>query len=104
MFECNIFFQEAIYVKQVEELKDDVKRLIHAETDVLAKLELLDSIQRLGLKYQFQEDLKQAVDVIYNNNSADAWLRDDLYTTALKFRILWDYGFTVEQGSSCFTL
>ncbi|XP_063939801.1 beta-bisabolene synthase-like [Daucus carota subsp. sativus] len=49
-----------------------------------------------GLKYQFQEDLKQAVDVIYND-SADAWLSDDLYSTALKFRIFRDYGYTVEQ-------
>lgn len=95
--------QEEKYVKQVDELKDDVKSLIHAETEVLAKLELLDSVQRLGLKYQFQKDIMQAVDVIHNNNnSADAWLSDDLYLTALKFRILREHGYTVSQGLSCY--
>ncbi|KAL8131253.1 hypothetical protein AgCh_007252 [Apium graveolens] len=47
-------YDEEKYVKQADELKDDVKRLIHAETDVVAKLELLDSVQRLGLTLQFR--------------------------------------------------
>ena len=87
----------------MDELKDNVKRLIHAETaDPLAKLELLDTVQRLGLNHRFQNDVKQAVDVIYNNIN-DAWLSDDLYTTALQFRMLREHGYTVSQGLSCFT-
>ncbi|WOG82951.1 hypothetical protein DCAR_0102123 [Daucus carota subsp. sativus] len=93
----NSDFTEEKYARQLDELKDDVKRLIYAETDVpLAKLELLDSVQRLGLNYQFQNDVKQAVDVIYNNIS-DASLSDDLYTTALQFRMLREHGYTVSQ-------
>ncbi|KAL8148567.1 hypothetical protein AgCh_005799 [Apium graveolens] len=89
--------QEEKYARQVDELKDHVKRLIHAPTDVPRdKLELLDSIQRLGLNYQFHKDVKQAVGVIYNN-SYDAWLSDDddLCSTALRFRILREHGHTV---------
>lgn len=83
----------------MDEFKDHVKRLIDAPTDVpLEKLELLDSVQRLGLNYQFHKAVKQAVGVIYNN-SDDAWLQsDDLYSTALRFRILREHGHTVSPG------
>lgn len=94
--------QDEKYARQIDELEDDVKRLIQAETDVpLVKLELLDSVHRLGLKYKFDEDVKQALDVIYNNSTDDAWLNDDLYSTALRFRILRQHGYTVAQGLSC---
>ncbi|KAL1817533.1 hypothetical protein ACET3Z_020107 [Daucus carota] len=90
-------YTEEKYARQLDELKDNVKRLIHAETaDPLAKLELLDTVQRLGLNHRFQNDVKQAVDVIYNNIN-DAWLSDDLYTTALQFRMLREHGYTVSQ-------
>ncbi|KAL1817534.1 hypothetical protein ACET3Z_020108 [Daucus carota] len=99
-------YTEEKYARQLDELKDDVKRLIHAETDdPLAKLELLDTVQRLGLNYRFQNDVKQAVDVIYNDIS-DESLSDDLYTTALQFRMLrelaWIYRVTrcVRSGGS----
>ncbi|XP_063949799.1 (+)-alpha-terpineol synthase-like isoform X1 [Daucus carota subsp. sativus] len=97
---------EERYARQLDELKDDVKRLIHAETDdPLAKLKLLDTVQRLGLNYRFQNDVKQAVAVIYNDIS-DESLSDDLYTTALQFRMLrelaWIYRVTrrVRSGGS----
>ncbi|KAL8103903.1 beta-bisabolene synthase-like isoform X2 [Apium graveolens] len=90
-------YTEEKYARQIDELEDDVKRLIQAETDVpLVKLELLDTVDRLGLKYKFQEDVKKALDFIYNNSS-DAWLNDDLYSTALRFRILRKHGYTVPQ-------
>ena len=95
--------QEEKYARQLDELKDDVKRLIHAETDdPLAKLELLDTVQRLGLNHRFQNDVKQAINVIYNNIS-EASLSDDLYTTALQFRMLREHGYTVSQGLSQLT-
>ncbi|KAL1821706.1 hypothetical protein ACET3Z_016575 [Daucus carota] len=88
-------YNEEKYVKQVDELKDDAKLLIHADTETpLAKLELLDSVQRLGLKHLLKKDIKQAVDAIYNN-SVDAWLSDDLHSTALRFRILREHGYAV---------
>lgn len=98
-----LFVQEKKYTTLVDELKDDVRRLIHAETDVpLEKLQLLDSVQRLGLNYQFQKDIKQAIDVICSAD--ETWLGDDLHLTALWFRILREHGFAVSQGLSRFTL
>ncbi|KAL8131259.1 hypothetical protein AgCh_007254 [Apium graveolens] len=96
----SVDYTEDKYIKQVNELKDEAKLLIYAVADTdmpLAKLELLDSVQRLGLKYQFQNDIKQAIDAIYNN-STDAWLSDDdLYSTALRFRIFRQHGYTVSS-------
>ncbi|WOG95361.1 hypothetical protein DCAR_0414676 [Daucus carota subsp. sativus] len=89
-------YDEKKYVSQVDELKEDIRGLIHAETDVpLARLELLDSVQRLGLNCLFQEDIKQSIDALCK---ADSGLDDDLHLTALRFRILREHGYSVSQG------
>ena len=80
----------------MDELKEGIRGLIHAETDVsLARLELLDSVQRLGLNCLFQEDIKQSIDALCK---ADSGLDDDLHLTALRFRILREHGYSVSQG------
>ncbi|KAA8524544.1 hypothetical protein F0562_010967 [Nyssa sinensis] len=77
-------------------MKDEVKRLINETTDPLAKLELIDAVQRLDLKDHFETEIKNGVDFVYKNSS-DAWLFDDLYATALRFRLLRQHGYNVPQ-------
>nr|AIO10970.1 limonene synthase [Eleutherococcus trifoliatus] len=90
-------YTEEKYVSQVEKLKDEVQHLINGDMDVpLLMLELIDSVQRLGLKYKFEKDIKKALDVIYNDKN-DAWLSSDLYSTALQFRLLRQHGYDVPQ-------
>ncbi|KAA8545015.1 hypothetical protein F0562_019768 [Nyssa sinensis] len=87
---------EEKYTRPADEMKDEVKCLINETTDPLAKLELIDAVQRLGLKYQFETEIKNGVDFVYKNSS-DAWLFDDLYATALRFRHLRQHGYNVPQ-------
>ncbi|KAK9285511.1 hypothetical protein L1049_024705 [Liquidambar formosana] len=84
------------YMRQAERLKGDVKHLINGVMDPLARLELIDAIQRLGLKYHFEMEIKNALENVYKNSN-DAWLHHDLYATALRFRLLRQHGFDVPQ-------
>ncbi|CAK9187064.1 unnamed protein product [Ilex paraguariensis] len=90
-------YNEEKYVRQVDKLKDDVKCLINGVMDPLAKLELIDVIQRLGLKYLFETEIKKALDIIYKDSNI-AWLSDDLFAIALRFRLLRQHGYNVPQG------
>ncbi|KAK3010784.1 hypothetical protein RJ639_011310 [Escallonia herrerae] len=87
------------FVCQVDKVKEDVKCLINGVMEVpLAKLELIDTVQRLGLKYHFEKEIKKALDSVYNNDSNNAWFDDSLYATALRFRLLRQHGYDVPQG------
>ncbi|KAK6919444.1 Terpene synthase, N-terminal domain [Dillenia turbinata] len=65
------------------------------------RLELIDAVQRLGLRYQFVIEIKNAIqDVVNQTNDQDASFHHDLHSTALRFRILRQTGYYVPQ--SCF--
>lgn len=74
----------------------------------LELLELVDILQRLGLSYHFEEEidrvLKQMYVNIYTTNRNDGQKSEDLYATALEFRLLRREGYHVPQGTSKFLL
>ncbi|XP_021287788.1 (+)-delta-cadinene synthase isozyme A [Herrania umbratica] len=77
---------------QYEELKEEVRRMLVAPMDDSnQKLPLIDAVQRLGVNYHFEKEIEDALEHIYHDNN-DA---NDLYTTALRFRILREHGFDV---------
>lgn len=87
-------------MKQIKRLKDDVNGLFGAMMDPLAKLELIDSIQMLGLEYHFEEEIKAALDSLYHQDAQHlSWTNADLYTTALKFRLFRQKGLVVSEGA-----
>ncbi|KDP32193.1 hypothetical protein JCGZ_14941 [Jatropha curcas] len=59
----------------------------------LAKLELIDEVQRLGLKYQFELEIKDALNAVYSNTNNGWPYDDDLYATALRFRLFRQHGY-----------
>lgn len=77
-----------------------VTRIFVENLDALAKLELIDSIQKLGLSNLFEEEIKEALNkvvVIKNHHS----IKDDLYVTALCFRLLRQHGYKASsQGTN----
>ncbi|CAK9187059.1 unnamed protein product [Ilex paraguariensis] len=89
-------YKEEIYARQAHKMKDEVKCLISGVMDPLAKLELIDIIQRLGLKYQFEAEIKKAIEVIYKDTN-NTWLVDNLHATAIWFRLLRQHGYDVPQ-------
>lgn len=91
-------FQGKKYKTRAQILKEDVTCMFMEASDSLSMLELIDSISKLGLDKYFEEQIKAALDAIAlkkNNYSFE----DDLYATALCFRLLRHYGYSASQGT-----
>ncbi|XVE80840.1 hypothetical protein DITRI_Ditri15bG0012800 [Diplodiscus trichospermus] len=57
------------------------------------KLHFIDAVQRLGVAYHFEKEIEEALKNIYHDrNDIES---DDLYTTAVRFRLLREHGFNV---------
>lgn len=66
---------------------------------MLPILELIDDIERLGLGYRFENEIKRALERILSwegYNQANA--QKDLQVAALRFRLLRQHGFDISQG------
>ena len=75
--------------------------LIEKVEDSLAQLELIDTLQRLGISFHFENEiniiLKQKYTNICNRNK---WTNiGNLYATALEFRLLCQHCYLVPQGT-----
>ena len=53
-------------------------------------------MQRLGVAYHFEKDIKDIL-----ANLVDANIASDLYTVALQFRLLRQNGFFISTGYQC---
>ncbi|KAL5568242.1 hypothetical protein UlMin_024817 [Ulmus minor] len=86
------------YTKRVCELKEAGKMILEKVTDPLCQLEHIDILQRLGLSYHFEAQVKTILEGIYNKSCCDdKWKRNNLYATALEFRLLRQHGFWLPQ-------
>ncbi|KAK8300239.1 hypothetical protein V6Z12_D05G374500 [Gossypium hirsutum] len=66
--------------------------------DPLEKLELIDTLQRLGLSYHFEAEINNTLKNISSDRiSTAAWKKENLYATALEFRLLRQHGYKVDQ-------
>ncbi|XP_056171683.1 (+)-alpha-terpineol synthase-like [Syzygium oleosum] len=91
----SVDYTEDKYTEQVQRLNKEVKGIFDREMNQVAKLEFIDAVQRLGLGYHFETEIKNALSFIYNTEVAQ--LLDDLYATSLRFRLLRQHGYTVPQ-------
>ncbi|XP_062076059.1 (+)-alpha-pinene synthase, chloroplastic-like [Humulus lupulus] len=87
------------YTTRLNKLKIDVKRmLVEMESSLLlTQLELIDTLQRLGISYHFENEIKTLLKKKFITNTIVNNPTCDLYTTALEFRLLRQYGFAVTQ-------
>ena len=92
-----------MYARQLEKLKEQVRAMLQQDDkvvdfDPLHQLELIDNLHRLGVSYHCEDEIKRTLERIYNKNSDKR-----LYTVALKFRILRQYGYDtpVKGTHSC---
>ena len=74
--------------------------MLHKVVDPLEQLELIDILQRLGLSYHFEGEIKRILEGLFNINDHgdDKWKTKNLYATTLKFRLLRQHGYSVSQG------
>ncbi|PQQ16943.1 (E E)-alpha-farnesene synthase-like isoform X1 [Prunus yedoensis var. nudiflora] len=82
------------YTRQSKNLIEDVKKMFVETEDLIAQLELIDRIGKLGLTNYFEKEIKEALDTIENSNTC---VTENLYATALHFKILRQHGYKVSQ-------
>ncbi|XVF77255.1 hypothetical protein PTKIN_Ptkin14bG0028500 [Pterospermum kingtungense] len=76
-----------------EELKEEVRRMLLAPMENSnQKLSFIDAVQRLGVSYYFEKEIEDALETIYHDSND---VENDLYTIALRFRLLREHGFHV---------
>ncbi|KQJ95021.1 (E)-beta-farnesene synthase [Brachypodium distachyon] len=81
-------------MKEAEAKKEEVRKTIRdsAADDLPLKLELIDSLQRLGLDYHYTKEID---DLLLGIHGGDDREGRDLHTTALRFYLLRKNGFHV---------
>ncbi|GMI65470.1 Terpene Synthase 22 [Hibiscus trionum] len=79
---------------EYEELKEQVRRMLVNPSQIL---DLIDAVQRLGVAYHFEKEIEDALQIIYHHHCNHVQVDDDdLYTTAVRFRLLREHGFNVD--------
>ncbi|KAL5066847.1 hypothetical protein RYX36_017734 [Vicia faba] len=78
--------QEEIYAEKCRVLKEEVRMMFDEIENEVDQLEFIDVIQRLGVAYHFNNEIKNILDNIYNKKTSN--LKNNLHATALKFRLL----------------
>lgn len=77
-----------------EEVRKILKRVI-ASSGLDEKLELIDTLQRIGVDYHYKEEIDELLHHVYHDTDADS---NDLYTTSLRFYLLRKHGHSVSSG------
>ncbi|KAH9748299.1 tricyclene synthase [Citrus sinensis] len=92
-------YKEEGYRSRAEKLKNDVKQMFLEAADLLAKLELIDRICKLGLSYLFEEKIREVLvdTVAFLKNDTGCLQVKDLYATALCFKLLRQHGYEISQ-------
>ncbi|KAK9133628.1 hypothetical protein Scep_013156 [Stephania cephalantha] len=85
------------YTNQTEKLKEKVRLMLKNTSGQIAKLELIDTLERLGVGYLFEGEIKKSLEDIDHNKNK--WTKDSLYATSLTFRILRQHGYKESAGN-----
>ncbi|RDX67559.1 (-)-germacrene D synthase, partial [Mucuna pruriens] len=91
------------YNKQVQLLKEDIRKILVSHIDdnnLSSRLNFIDAIQRLGVFYHFEHEIDGALHQIYDISTKDNHIvthDDDLYHVALLFRLLRQQGYRISS-------
>ena len=86
-------------VREVEELKDEVRNELFATGHLSQQLGLIDALQRLGIAYHFEREIQEALEHTFTtfNDKIDG---DDLSKVSLSFQLQRQEGFKVSCGKT----
>ncbi|TYI85009.1 hypothetical protein E1A91_D05G408200v1 [Gossypium mustelinum] len=98
------FVQDESYNERASNLQEEVRMMLGNMVDSLEKLELIDTLQRLGLSHHFEAEINKTLKNISTDRiGTAAWKKDNLYATALEFKLLRQHGYKVDQDVfTCF--
>ncbi|XP_051151914.1 beta-caryophyllene synthase-like [Andrographis paniculata] len=85
---------------KLETLKEHVRKLLDATpNNSLHKLELIDTVQRLGVGYHFQNEIEGSLKEVYDAYAKGGFNDgNDLHVVALRFRLLRNQRFNVPSN------
>ncbi|KAM0059722.1 putative beta-farnesene synthase [Helianthus debilis subsp. tardiflorus] len=89
--------------QRARELKENVRKVLVIKGSIepthhMKLLELIDSVQRLGVAYHFEDEIEECLKHIYLTYG-DEWINgNNLQGTSLWFRLLRQQGFNVSSG------
>ncbi|THU59409.1 hypothetical protein C4D60_Mb07t01860 [Musa balbisiana] len=90
--------EEERKTKGIDDLKEDVRKLIYEKKELEDQLQLVDHLQQLGVAYHFKDDIDDVLRCLYGSlQDINMLLKDDLHATALVFRLLRENGFDVSE-------
>ncbi|XP_058081685.1 sesquiterpene synthase TPS2-like [Magnolia sinica] len=84
--------------ERAEKLKEQLKRMLRNVSDSLQELNLINEIQRLGVAYHFEKEIKDALYRMYDAHINCDDVSDDLHAVALWFRLLRQQGYNVSSN------
>ncbi|KAG6629425.1 hypothetical protein CIPAW_14G083700 [Carya illinoinensis] len=88
-------YVEASFTQKIGKLKGEVAMMF---PKVMEPLELIDILQRLGVSYHFEDEIRRIVENKHNtHHSGDVCQKQSLYATAVEFRLLRQHGYDVPQ-------
>ncbi|XP_016497346.1 terpineol synthase, chloroplastic-like isoform X1 [Nicotiana tabacum] len=83
------------FIRRRDELKMEVKIMLSDRNmKPLDQLEIIDNLQRLGLSYNFEDEIYSILNYVCDKISIS---NGDLYAKALSFRLLRQHGFNISQ-------
>ncbi|MCL7051851.1 hypothetical protein MKW94_012680 [Papaver nudicaule] len=81
------------FLQSLKSQYTEQKHMFHGSPPPVSLLKLVDTIQRLGIDYHFNDEIKIALDTIVSAKD----IYGDLYTVALRFRLLRHHGYEVSH-------
>ncbi|XP_059299096.1 (E,E)-germacrene B synthase-like isoform X3 [Lycium ferocissimum] len=83
---------------ELEELKEKVRKmLVETPENSTQKLVLIDTIQRLGVAYHFDNEIETSMQNIFDASQLQSENQDNLYIVALRFRLLRQHGHDISS-------
>lgn len=80
-----------LHAGRLEKLKQEAKELFASTKGSYDRLKLIDSLQRLGVAYHFEQEIEEAINLL----TKDVNTIKDLNETSLHFRLLREHGHSI---------
>ena len=94
------------YSNEIEGMKDQVRMMLvdHQNPTDHQKdtMNLIDSLERLGISYHFEADIEHILQQLFNRNENYGDESYDLYIVAVHFRIFRQHGYRISASMSLF--
>ncbi|KAM3682796.1 hypothetical protein ACJW31_12G098900 [Castanea mollissima] len=79
--------------EEYKKLKKQVRMMLHKVVEPLEQLKLINTLQRLGLSYHIESEMRRILEGLYNNDHCgDTWKEENLYVSKEVFNSFMEGG------------